>query len=234
MQVGEPIGEGWQIYKRFWAHLIPIALVVYLVVSLIALALASTGSRLSALAAFIVSVAGIFLLQASLVEAVADVRDGRADLTLSETVARAWPRLGSVTVAGIAAAIAIVIGLVLIIVPGLFLLTIWSLIVPVIVLERRSAFDSFGRSRELVRGHGWTVFGVIVVTFAINVAVSIVLELLFAGFSTVIGHYIGNVVANTLIAPFVAAAWTSMYFRLRELKEPAHGGLPAGAAYTEG
>lgn len=234
MQIGEPIGEGWEIYKRFWTHLIPIAFVVYLVVSLIALALASTGSRLSALAAFIVTVAGVFLLQAALVEAVADVRDGRVDLTLGETIARAWPRLGSVAVAGIAAAIAIVIGLVLIIVPGLYLLTIWSLIVPVIVLERRSAFDSFGRSRDLVRGYGWTVFGVIVVTFAINVAVSIVLEILLAGFSTVIGHYIGNVIANTLIAPFVAAAWTSMYFRLRDLKEPTHADLPSGAAYTEG
>src|SRR5581483_4271645 len=102
MQIGEPIGEGWAIYKRFWRHLIPIALVVYLVVSLIALALASTGSTLSALAAFIVSV---FLLQSALVEAVADVRDGRADLTLTETIARAWPRLGSVAVAGISAAI---------------------------------------------------------------------------------------------------------------------------------
>ena len=233
MQVGEPIGEGWAIYKRFWSHLIPIALVVYLVVSLIALALASTGSRLSTLAAFIVTVAGLFLLQAALVEAVADVRDGRADLTLGQTIARAWPRLGSVAVAGIAAAIAIVIGFILILVPGLYLLTIWSMIVPVMVLERRSAFDSFGRSRELVRGYGWTVFGVIVVTFAINVALSIVLEVLFAGFSTVIGHYIANVIANTLIAPFVAAAWTCMYFRLRELKEPAGVGIPSGAAYTD-
>ncbi len=233
MQVGEPIGEGWAIYKRFWSHLIPIALVVYLVVSLIALALASTGSSLSTLAAFIVTVAGVFLLQAALVEAVADVRDGRADLTLGQTIARAWPRLGSVAVAGIAAAIAIVIGFILILVPGLYLLTIWSMIVPVIVLERRSAFDSFGRSRELVRGYGWTVFGVIVVTFAINVALSIVLEVLFAGFSTVIGHYIANVIANTLIAPFVAAAWTCMYFRLRDLKEPAGVGVPSGAAYTD-
>lgn len=233
MQVGEPIGEGWAIYKRFWRHLIPIALVVYLVVSLVALALASTGSSLSALAAFIVTVAGVFLLQAALVEAVADVRDGRADLTLGETIARAWPRLGSVVVAGIAAAIGIVIGFVLLVVPGLYLLTIWSMIVPVIVLEQRGAFDSFGRSRELVRGYGWTVFGVIVVTFAINVAVSIVLEILFAGFSTVIGHYIANVIANTVISPFVAAAWTCMYFRLRELKEPATAGLPSGAAYTD-
>ena len=233
MQIGDPIGEGWAIYKRFWRHLIPIALVVYLVVSLIALALASTGSTLSALAAFIVSVAGVFLLQSALVEAVADVRDGRADLTLTETIARAWPRLGSVAVAGISAAIAIVLGLVLIIVPGLFLLTIWSMIVPVVVLERRRAFESFGRSRELVRDYGWTVFGVIVVTFAIDVAVSIVLEILFGGFSTAIGHYVANVVANTLVAPFVAATWTCTYFRLRELKEPAAAGLPSGAAYTD-
>lgn len=233
MELGEPVGEGWQIYRRFWKHLIPIALVIYLVISLIALALASSGSRLSAFAALIVSVAGVFLLQASLVEAVADVRDGRVDLSLTETIGRAWPRLGSVVVGGIAAAIGIVIGLVLIIVPGLFLLTIWSLIVPVIVLEGRSAFDSFGRSRELVRGHGWTVFGVIVVTFAINVVASIVLGILFAGFSTVIGRYIANVISNTLIAPFVAAAWTSMYFRLRELKEPTTAQIPAGAAYRE-
>ena len=28
-----------------------------------------------------------------------------------------------------------------------------------IVLENRGAIEAFGRSRELVRGHGWNVFG---------------------------------------------------------------------------
>jgi hypothetical protein len=41
------------------------------------------------------------------------------------------------------------------------------------------------------------------------------------------------VIANTLIAPFVAATWTSTYFRLRQLKEPATTDLPSGAAFTE-
>src|SRR5262249_55324919 len=155
------------------------------------------------------------------------VRDGRADLSLVETLNRAWDRVGPAVLAGVLAAIAIVVGLILIIIPGLYLLTIWSLIIPVIVLEKRSALESFGRSRELVRGHGWTVFGVIVVTFAINVAAAIVLGIAFSGLSTALSRYLSNVIANTLIAPFVSATWTCMFFRLRTLKEPAQA-TPSG------
>jgi hypothetical protein len=231
MQVGEPIGEGWAIYKRFWRHLLPIALVTYLVISLVTLLFAAIGGALGALAAGVVSIAGAFLLQAALVEAVADVRDGRADLTLGQTISRALPHLGAIVVASVLAAIAIVIGLVLVVVPGLFLLTIWSLIVPAIVLEGCSALDSFGRSRELVRGHGWTVFGVILVTVVISLVVSLVLHAVFSGLSYDVDSYVSNVIGNTLIAPFVAAAWTSMYFSLRTTDDAPV--LPAGAAFTD-
>ena len=77
------------------------------------------------------------------------------------------PKLWTIVGAGILARLAITIGLILLIVPGLFLLTIWCLIVPVIVLEGAGRGDSFGRSRELVRGNGWNVFGLIVLTFLI-------------------------------------------------------------------
>ncbi|HZT92604.1 MAG TPA: hypothetical protein VFA05_11245 [Gaiellaceae bacterium] len=231
MQIGDPIGEGFAIYKRFWRHLLPIALVTYLVVSLIALLLAAAGGALGALGSIVVSVAGVFLLQAALVEAVADVRDGRADLSLGETLGRVWPRLGTVVAAGLLAGIAITIGLILLLVPGLYLLTIWSVVVPVIVLENVGVFDSFGRSRELVRGYGWTVFGVIVVTIVIDIVAALVLSLAFAGLSGSLARYVSNVIANTIITPFVAATWTSMYFRLRELHQPA--AFPAGAAYRE-
>jgi hypothetical protein len=230
MQPGDPIGEGWAIYKRFWRHLVPIALVVYLVVSLISLALVALGGVLGALSSVIVSIAGVFLLQAALVEAIADVRDGRADLSLGETLSRAWPRVGAVAVAGILGAIAITIGFVLVVVPGLYLLTIWSALIPVVVLEKLPALEAFGRSRELVRGYGWTVFGVIALTFLITIVFSIVVGIILAGFSNGVSHY---VVSNTILAPFVAATWTCMYFRLRQLKEPTAQSLPAGAAYTE-
>jgi hypothetical protein len=232
MEIGEPIGEGWAIYKRFWQHLLPIALVTYIVVSLISLLLALVAGVLGALAAVVVSVAGVFLLQAALVEAVADVRDGRADLTLSETLARVWPRLGAVVGAGLLAGVAIGIGFVLIIVPGLYLATIWSVVIPAIVLEKRGVMESFGRSRDLVRGYGWVVFGVIVVTIVISIVASIVLALVFSGLSSELSRYVANVISNTIISPFTAATWTCMYFKLRELHEPQTA--PAsGAAYSE-
>src|SRR5206468_87068 len=79
----------------------------------------------------------------------------------------------------ILAGIAITIGLILIIVPGLFLITIWAVIVPVIVLEGAGVFDAFRRSHQLVRGRGWHVFGTLVVTWIILLVVNLVLGAIF-------------------------------------------------------
>jgi hypothetical protein len=142
------LDEAWRMYRAHAAHLLTIAFVIYLVAAVIAALLALIGGFFGVLLGSIVA----FLLQAALVKAVQDVRDGRADLSFGETVSAAVPYIGPVAGASILAGIAITIGLVLIIVPGLFLITIWAVIVPVIVIERSGALASFGRSRELVRG----------------------------------------------------------------------------------
>src|SRR5207253_1463004 len=81
---------------------------------------------------------------------------------------------------GILAALGIGIGFILFIVPGLFLLTIWSMLVPVIVIEGRAAGESFSRSREIVRGHGWPVFGLILITFITIGIASALIRLVFS------------------------------------------------------
>ena len=134
------------------------------------------------------SVVAAFVLQATLVKAVQDVRDGRADLSISQTVSAALPFLAPVAGASILAGIAITIGLLLLIVPGLFLITIWAVIVPVIVIERSGALASFGRSRELVRGHGWHVFGTLVLVYIIMLVANIVLGLIFSALPHVLGE----------------------------------------------
>jgi hypothetical protein len=230
VQVGEPIGEGWEIYKRFWRHLLPIAFVALLIISSVTLFLRGAGA-LGAIGALVVSIVGIYLVQAALVEAVADVRDGRADLTLTETLSSVLPRLGSIILASLVAGIAVAFGFVLLIAPGLFLLTIWSMIIPVLVLEQVGAFDSFGRSRELVRGYGWTVFGVILIMFLINIAAHIVVAVLVSGLSDSISSYLTSVIADTLVTPFAAAVLTAMYFRLKALQAPPE--VASGAAYSD-
>lgn len=222
------IREAWALYKAHWQHLLPFALVVYLILGAVQLLLAVTLGWFGALVGSLIGVVGLFWLQGALVEAVADVRDGRADLTMGQTFARAQARLGSLVGAGILAGLAIAVGLLLLIVPGLYLLTIWSVIIPVIVLERRPVMESFGRSRQLVSGNGWNVFGVIVLSFLILIGAAIVLALLTFWLRGDAGEFVRSVIANTITAPFVALAWTVMYYRLIELKEPG-----AAAAQVE-
>jgi hypothetical protein len=46
-------------------------------------------------------------------------------------------------------------------------------VAPVTVLERPGVWGAFGRSRELVSGNGWNVFGVIVLVFLVIAVVSL-------------------------------------------------------------
>ncbi len=163
-------------------------------------------------------------MQAALVKAVEDVRDGRVDMSIRETLDAARPFIGRVAGASILAGLGIGIGLVLLLVPGLFLLTIWCLIVPVIVLEGLGIVAAFGRSRALVRGFGWQVFGTIVVVFALTIVFSIVLGLILVALPTPVRDLISGIVSGTLVAPFTALVLTLGYFRLRA----AHGQIDPG------
>jgi Mg/Co/Ni transporter MgtE len=95
------------------------------------------------------------------------------------------------------------------------------LIIPVIVLEERRAGEAFSRSRELVRGHGWGVFGVIVLTILIIIGFAIGLGLVLLPFEDWLRSFLSNVISGTLVTPFVAVTWTLLYYRLRGAKEPA-------------
>jgi hypothetical protein len=215
------LSEAWAMYKAHWRTLLPIALVVYLALSVINILLVATLTWFGAILSAIVSLVGIFWLQGALVRAVEDVRDGRADLSLGDTFERVRPQLASIVVGGVLAVIGILIGLVLLIVPGLVLLTWWVLVIPVIVLEGLRAGEAFTRSRELVRGHGWSVFGVIVLTLLIVFGAGIVLSLVLLPVSAWLRSFVSNVVSGTLLAPFIALTWTLLYYRLRAAKEPA-------------
>jgi hypothetical protein len=207
--------EAWQLYKQYWRHLLAISFVVYVAVAVINMLLVAVLTWLGALIGVVVTLVGLFWVQGALVTAVSDIRDGRVDLALGETFGKVKPRLPAIASAGILAGIAIAIGLLLLIVPGLLLLTWWAVIVPVIVLEGVSAGSSFSRSRELVRGHGWGVFGVLVLTFLLLLGLTIVLAIVLSPFAEWLQSLVSNIVSGTLTTPFIALVVTLLYYRLR-------------------
>jgi hypothetical protein len=227
LSAGSVIRQAWELYKAHWQHLIPIALVVYVLISLFTLLLVVLLGWFGAVLGFFIALAGVFWLQGALVVAVDDVRDGRADLNISQTLNRVWPRINTLTVAGLLASLGIIIGLALLIVPGLILLTLWLLIVPAIMLEDRGIMASFGRSRELVSGQGWSVFGVIVLTVLILLVVNIGVSILEGAVDSRWFSVLADIASQTATAPFLALAWTITYFELRSLKEGTPVAVPA-------
>jgi hypothetical protein len=221
--------EAWALYRRFAGHFLLISFVIY-VITAILVALLSLAGVVGAILGGIISLAATYVLQASLIKAVQDVRDGRVDLDLTQTVQAALPYVLPVIGASILAAIGITIGLILLIVPGLVLLTFWCLIVPFIVLAGSGVFEAFGKSWRTVRGYAWRVFGTYVLVFLILIAFSIVLSLILLVLPMWLRSFVNNVVAGTLIAPFLALVATLIYYRLIA----AHAGEPYVATGPEG
>jgi hypothetical protein len=224
--------EAWVMYKTFAKHLLTIAFVIY-VVAAIVVALLSLAGRFGLLLGLLVVLIAGYVLQATLVKAVQDVRDGRADLSISETISAVTPSLWAVIGASILASLGIWIGLWLIIAPGLYLMTIWAVIVPVIVIERSGVLASFTRSREMVRGHGWHVFGTLVLVIVIQIVVELLLSLIFSALPHVLGDGLSSVISGTLISPFVALVVTLVYYRLLGVSQQAPAGAPYGG-YQQG
>ena len=216
------LGEAWGYYRRFAAHFLIIAFVIYVGAAIVAALLGLAGG-IGLFLGWIINLIAAFLVQAALVKAVQDVRDGRVDLSLGETVSAVLPYLFAVIVASILAGIGISIGFVLIIIPGLVLLTFWSLIVPSIVIGGEGIFGSFGKSWRTVRGYAWHVFGTYVLVFLILIVFNIVLGLILLALPLVARNFISNVISGTLIAPFLALVVTLVYYRLTAAHEAKAG-----------
>jgi len=123
----------------------------------------------------------------------------------------------------------------LLVVPGLILLTMWSVTVPALVVEKQGVVEALGRSGDLTRGRRWAVFGLLVVyviLFWIVAAIFGVLLVVLGGLGnfttqasmrmplgyTLSYGAIEGVVA-TLLGALSAAGASALYYELRLTKE---------------
>ena len=229
LDVGGVIRRVWSIYVDQAPVLMPAAAAVFVATGIVAALLISGGTLGGVLLAEIIAIVAGMLFTGMVVELVADLQDGRRDSTSGQLLKAAAPVLGQLILVGFIASIAIVIGLFALIVPGLILVTIWAVFVPVIVLERAPGLSSLGRSRELVRGNGWQVFGVLFVLFVLVGVLSTVIDGAAASASTGVGIVV-RVVVGVLSAPLGSLASAVLYFDLLAARGEAR---PAGSRAAE-
>lgn len=221
VDVGAVIRRTFQIYGDQISVLIPAACVVFVISGLLTTLLIAAAPILGILAV-VISVVAAMLFTGMVVELVADVQDGRRDATAGQLLRAVVPVLGQLILVGVVAGIGIAIGFVLIIIPGLILLTIWAVAAPVVVLEQPGGLGALARSRELVRGNGWNVFAVILLMVILVVVVSGVIEAVADSGGTAIGLIV-RVVVSIVTAPISALAAAVLYY---ELGGSARGAVP--------
>jgi hypothetical protein len=228
ISVGGVIGETFSIYGQNLGALLGSAIVVFIVVGLIAGILQAAGGVVLVLLASAVRIAGNALYTGFVVKLVEDTRDGRRDFGVGDLFSAAAPFILPLIGFGILFAIGVTIGFILLIVPGLILITFWSVGAPAIVVEGIGPIDAFKRSWQLVRGNAWPVFGTLVVVFLIVILVGVVLGVI----ATPIGDgeaatYVAAILSSALTAPIFAIAVTVLYYDLAGGVAPAAASPPA-------
>ncbi len=217
LEVGPTLSEVFAIYRDQAGVLLPVAFWLFLVVAIV------DGLTEGDFSLFwiglVVGLAVGTLYQGMVVTLVQDVQDGRRDASVGDLMRSALPVLGALLGAGILAGLGVGAGFLLLVVPGLYLATIWAVIAPAIVIERRGVFDAFGRSRQLVKGQGWPVLGTIVVAYLI----SFVAAIAFVAIADSIAdgpllRIVFSALASTITAPVAALVAAVLYFRLLEIK----------------
>src|SRR5579862_2551729 len=212
----EPISPGaivsrvWQIYREQFNVLVGTAMVLFAVQFVIYLVLPVTVG----IALVVLFWALSILYQGMVVELVQDIQDRRRDLSVTALLRSVEPVFWPLLAVSLLVGIGVAIGFVLLIVPGLVLMVMWSVVAPVTVLERPGVFAAFGRSRELIRGNGWNGFGVIVLVFLAVAVVSIIAGTASSSLGPV-GRALIQWVVNALVAPVTALSASVLYFALR-------------------
>ncbi len=176
-----------------------------------------TWAEAAALSAYTISA---FVLAAAAVPATMLDFDGKR-ASIAECVSAALRNLFRLILLALLLSISIIIGFILLVVPGIFLLVALLVVVPMRVVEGEGAVGSLDRSMELTKGHRWAVFGLLI-GYAFP---AFTLGIIAIALVDIIGESASNVAvaAQTLadmMNNIVLSVGTAViYFELRTIKE---------------
>ena len=152
----------------------------------------------------------------------------KGQVSLGASIRFAVSRLLSIWALSIIVGIIVVLGIIALIVPGIILAIMFSLALPVLLIENKGVTESMGRSRQLV-SHRWAkTFG----TFLVLGIIVLIASLIFSAITAPLG-FIGPVVNGILSAlyqplfPILMAVY--YYSNLARISHPPPGQMPMGS-----
>lgn len=144
-----------------------------------------------------------------------DLRGRRA--TIGKCLSNGWSRALPVLGVAVLALIAILVGSILLVIPGLIVLTMLWVVIPVAVVERPGVMASLRRSSELTKGNRWRIIGIYFLMTLLSSLLSVVISLVSLGVPAL--EAVLGLAQFALLCAFNSVVMAVAYHDLRVAKE---------------
>src|SRR5215218_9156321 len=236
MGISEILSTAFQLYRRHWRTLLAIAAVVVVPLTLLQYlfgdlvrtqgettrngVVVETASWSVGIAGLVAALAGVLMylvLTGAITRAVAAEVAGE-DPSVEQSYRFGFHRLGSVLLVSVLVGLAIVGGLILFIIPGIYIGVRLCVSIKALVVEGRRGTEAMGRSWGLVGGHWWHAFGTLLVAALLVGVVNAVITLPFSA-TTWFVQAVAAAVATVVTLPYGVLVGVLLYLDLRARKE---------------
>ncbi len=169
---------------------------------------------------------GMFIYGASIVR-IESIAQG-ADVGIGPSFGSTLPRVPGLVGAMFCFVLAVLVGCMLFVVPGIYLAGALFLFVPAIVLDGKGAIESLSHSYRLILGNWWrlAVIGgiALIIAYLVYLAVGVLVGLVmgFRGAElsfVIVVNLVSSLVGGVLMAPFFAALYVEMYREVKMRKQ---------------
>jgi hypothetical protein len=242
LSLGEILDRTFTIYRRHFVLFIGIAAIPQIIVlafQLVQLALQQNHSRtaifsFSSLAAVlllaIVSIVAYLFAQGGTIFAISEIYLGRST-TILEALQRVRGNLGFLFGVVVLNGLAISVGTILLVIPGIYIACRLLVCVPVALIEERGPRDSLTRSWDLTKDNAGRAFMIFLLYVAIGIAANLLFTYPFsfvmiratlegrAPFMWLALTQVGAHIAAILTQPVLLLATSIFYYDLRVRKE---------------
>lgn len=138
--------------------------------------------------------------------------------SIKEAVMRVKGRVGQGFLTSLLVGVIIAVGMLVLIIPGIYLAVIYAFALWVFLQEQKSGMDALRGSQELVRGRWWPVFGRLVGFGVLLFLVVMVPQIVFSAIGLDIVGVLYNIVASVLAGPVTAIYIYLLFLNLKSVK----------------
>jgi hypothetical protein len=237
MGIGEILSTAFQLYQRHWRSLLAIAAVVVIPLTLVqyllgdwvrargeiasdGVVVVSTAMWAVGIALLLTALAALLMflvLTGAITRAVAAEVAGE-DPGVEQSYRFGFHRLGSVLLVSVLVGLATIGGLILFIIPGIYIGVRLAVSIEALVVEGRRGIQAMSRSWELAGGHWWHAFGTLVVAGLLTGVVNAVITAPFSGTGW-FAQAVAAAVATVVTLPYGVLVGVLLYLDLRTRKE---------------